>query len=290
MDAFFLIDKPKGITSFGVLKQMRKTLWIRKLWHTGTLDPLATGALLVATGKYTKLIPYFEKDTKSYECEIRLDGVSDSYDIDTPVRYISEQDQAKAKQELTIEKIEKILRQNFLGDIVQVPPVYSALKIQGKKAVDLVREGKTPEMKSRKVTISDIEILSFSYPAVCLRLTVSAGTYIRSIAKDLWDMLWTGGYISSLRRIAIGNIGLEKSVTLESVSPQGVFPEKLLFSSDMFFKIQDESVLLKLSYGQKIPWKFDFPSGKEIFLFGENKIQYIVKYDQGVLVPVRKIL
>lgn len=108
---------------------MRKKLSERKMGHTGTLDPLATGCLLVATGKYTKLIPYFEKDTKEYECEVLLNGTSDSFDIDTEVTYISDADQEKYSQELTHTYINSLLQEKFTGEIEQVPPTYSALKI-----------------------------------------------------------------------------------------------------------------------------------------------------------------
>lgn len=122
-----------------MLSELRKKLGIKKIGHTGTLDPLATGCLLVATGNYTKLIPYFEKDTKEYECTILLDGVSDSYDIDTPVTHISDSQKKSFSKSISRENIQKILEKHFTGEIEQIPPAYSALKIGGKKAVDLVR-------------------------------------------------------------------------------------------------------------------------------------------------------
>ena len=291
MDALYLIDKPSGMTSFWVLREMRKTLSEKKIGHTGTLDPLATGCLLVATGKYTKLIPYFEKDTKEYTCEILLDGVSDSFDIDTPVDYISKSNQERYKNELTREFIESILEKYFLWEIEQTPPAYSALKINWKKAVDLVRAGKTPEMKTRSVTISEIEILDFSYPKLELRVSVSAGTYIRSIAKDLWDILGTGGYISALRRTKIGKYAsISDAIQLTDISTENSLDERSIFPVDMFFSLQDSEVLWRLKNGQRIAGEFDFPVGRDIFIFWENKIQYIVKYESWVLTPVRKIL
>ncbi len=291
MDALYLIDKPSGITSFWALREMRKTLCEKKMGHTGTLDPLATGCLLVATGKYTKLIPYFEKDTKEYTCEILLNGVSDSFDIDTPIEYISDSKQEKYKNELTREYIEPVLEKHFLWEIEQTPPAYSALKINWKKAVDLVRAGKTPEMKTRPVTISEIEILGFCYPRLQLRVSVSAGTYIRSIAKDLWDILGTGGYISALRRTKIGEYAcISQAIQLADISTENYLDERSLFSVDMFFPLQDSEVLWRLENGQRVAGEFDFPVGRDIFLFFENKIQYIVKYESWVLTPVRKIL
>lgn len=133
INRFYYIDKPIGLTSFDVLRQMRKKLNIKKMWHTGTLDPLATGGLLVAVGNYTKLIPYFEKDSKEYVFTVELNWVTPSFDAETPVEYISQDLQEKFKKELSQEKIEKILNENFFWDIQQVPPKYSALKINGKK-------------------------------------------------------------------------------------------------------------------------------------------------------------
>jgi len=165
MNSFYLIDKPLDISSFDVIRRMRKTLNIKKMGHTGTLDPLATGAILIATGNYTKLIPYFEKDAKVYEFDIMLDGVTDSFDLAEPVQHIS-----------------------------------SALKIDGKRAYDRARAGEDVEMKTREVEIQHIEILHFNYPKLTLRAQVSAGTYIRSIAADLGDILGSGGYRGNLER------------------------------------------------------------------------------------------
>lgn len=259
------------------------------MWHTGTLDPLATGCLLVATNNYTKLIPYFEKDTKEYECSIFLDGVSDSFDIDTPVTYLSTQKQKYFSETITEKQIQEILNTRFTWTIIQIPPAYSALKIWGKKAVDLVREWKTPEMKSREVTISKIEILDFSYPRLSLRMTVSAGTYIRSIAKDLWDVLGTGWYIETLRRTKIGGISLTKAVRLEYIAPNDCLSEEYIFPSSRFVVLDDEDMLSRLANGQRIRHDFSFPEGQDLFLKKHSKIQYILRYEQGLLTSLKKI-
>jgi tRNA pseudouridine55 synthase len=185
MQGFLYIDKPTGMTSFDVLRHLRRKLGIKKMGHTGTLDPLATGGLLVALGSYTKLIPFFEKDQKSYRAHILLDGVSDSYDSETPVHYISDVEKEKFQKALTQKHIYELLQQNFLGKISQIPPKYSALKIGGKRALDRVKAGEDIQMQAREIEIVDIEIISFSYPELVLDLRVSAGSYIRSIAHDL---------------------------------------------------------------------------------------------------------
>ncbi len=289
MDSFFLIDKPAGITSFWVLSELRKKLGIKKIGHTGTLDPLATGCLLVATGNYTKLIPYFEKDTKEYECTILLDGVSDSYDIDTPVTHISDSQKKSFSKSISRENIQKILEKHFTGEIEQIPPAYSALKIGGKKAVDLVRAWREVIMKPRRTTIHEIEILDYSYPRLTLRCLVSVGTYIRSIAKDLWDILETGGYIETLRRTKIGKICLKEAITLEKFSSTSRLDEGYLFGKERFCVVEDLEILSRLSNGQRIKWDFPFPEWKDIFIMGSDMIQYIVRYQDGVLSSVRKI-
>lgn len=185
MDAFFFVDKPTGRTSFDILRDMRRILSVRRIGHTGTLDPLATGGLLVATGNYTKLIPFFEKDRKSYRAQIRLDGTSDSYDIDTPVNFSDASKLEQAKSIYTREKLELLLRENFSGDILQIPPKYSALKIDGKTALERTKAGEEVVMKQRSAHVFAFEILSYDFPVLEIELTVSAGTYIRSIAHDL---------------------------------------------------------------------------------------------------------
>lgn len=289
MDAFFLLDKPTGITSFWALREVRKKLWIKKLGHTGTLDPLATGCLLVATGNYTKLIPYLEKSTKTYECSILLDGVSDSFDIDTPVTYLSPQEQNTAQKNISQDHIQDVIDTHFSWKILQTPPVYSALKIGGKKAVDLVRAGKTPEMKPRTATIHSNTILDYSYPRLSLSITVSAGTYIRSIAHDLWHILWTGWYIESLRRTQIGDISIDNSTSFETLSDRDVLDEKRIFGGDRFVKIDDATIKQRLSHGQKISGDFDISEGIDMFVLGNEKIEYVVRYEDGVLRSVKKI-
>ena len=156
MNAFYLIDKPLGITSFDVIRILRKKLNIKRIWHTWTLDPLATWGLLIATWNYTKLIPFFEKDNKTYEFEISFDWVSDSYDLWTEVRYLSEEEKKHFSWEITKEKISEILRNNFSWEISQVPPKYSALKINWKKALEKVKSWEEFELKPRICNIFEI--------------------------------------------------------------------------------------------------------------------------------------
>ncbi|MDA7494853.1 tRNA pseudouridine(55) synthase TruB [Candidatus Gracilibacteria bacterium] len=286
--AFYLIDKPIGFSSFDVLRVLKKKLNIKKMGHTGTLDPLATGALLVAVGDYTKLIPYFEKDNKEYEFTVELNGVTDSYDSETPVDYISEEQQEEYKKSLTQENIQEIIENNFSGEIEQIPPKYSALKIGGKKALDKVRAGESFEMKTRKATIHEIEILSYNYPSVTIRAKVTAGTYIRSIAYDLGQIIGTGGYISYLRRTKIAKLDVGSAQILDDFDASQSFDEKLLFGENKIIPLA-ESLIKRLNQGLVTNMKdFQYPEG-EYLVMNSDHVSNVVTYNEGVLKPKRKI-
>ena len=288
INRFYYIDKPIGLTSFDVLRQMRKKLNIKKMWHTGTLDPLATGGLLVAVWNYTKLIPYFEKDSKEYVFTVELNWVTPSFDAETPVEYISEELQQKYKEELTREKIEKILQENFFWDIQQVPPKYSALKINGKKALEKVRSGEEFEMKIRNTTIFEIEVLEFSYPQVTIRAKVAAGTYIRSIAFDLWEIIGCGWYVSYLRRTKIDELKVEDAQNLDNFDETKYFDDKKLFWAEKFISLPVE-ILTKLNNGLPVTYSdFDKPDG-EYFVENQDGITNIVSYQRPILKAKRKI-
>ncbi|MDP2103806.1 MAG: tRNA pseudouridine(55) synthase TruB, partial [Candidatus Gracilibacteria bacterium] len=182
---FFLINKPIGISSFGAIARLRKILGIKKVGHTGTLDPLASGLLLVATGNSTKLISYIDKARKTYIFTVRLDGTTASLDLDTPVQFLDQVVLDRIGKTLTIKDIEKIIADDFSGVIEQIPPAYSAIRIDGERAYKLIREGKEVVMKARRVEIFSSRVVSFDFPEVTIEMEVSAGTYIRSIARDL---------------------------------------------------------------------------------------------------------
>lgn len=289
MDAFYLIDKPLWITSFDVLRKLKKILGIKKMWHTGTLDPLATGLLLVAVWNYTKLIPYFEKDTKEYEFKIALNGTTPSFDSETEVTFLWEEKQKHFQEILNTKMIQNILQEKFSGNILQMPPKYSALKIWWKKALNMVRSWEEFELKPREVTIFDIEILSFCYPELYLKAKVSAGTYIRSIAKDLWEILWTWGYITFLRRTQIGKLWLEYAQNLEDFDIKKSLKEEFLFSKEGFIKL-NEWELQDINNWKIIKNNFSsLENGINYFVKNEYKITNIVKVNGLEIVPIRKI-
>lgn len=268
---------------------MRRILWVKKIWHSGTLDPLATGWLLVATWNYTKLISYVEKDSKSYTADIMLDGTSPSYDSDSEITYLSEWKQQDLKNNLSIQDIQSCIDTHFSWEICQIPPKYSALKIDGKRALDRTLAGEQVIMKERKAHIISSHIISYDYPKLVADFSVAAGTYIRSIAFDLWAKLWAGGYLSNLRRTWVGNLtedmlqGLEDLTFKNTLKVQQIFWERI-------FHFDDEVVLKRLSDGQRVWWEYNFPENKNIFLFDGSMIRYVVEYKNSVLHPRKKIV
>jgi len=289
MDCFYLIDKPIWITSFDVLRKLKKSLGIKKMWHTGTLDPLASGLLLVWVWNYTKLIPYFEKDTKVYEFKISLNWTTPSFDSETEISYLSEEKQEYFKKNLKKEFIQEILKTKFTWNISQFPPKYSALKIRWKKALDMVRAWEDFELEDRKVEIFFIEILDFNYPEIFLRAKVSHWTYIRSIAHDLWQILQTWWYITFLRRIEIWNLNLSLSQTLEDFHIENILKEENLFDKNRFIKLS-QSEIDDLNHWKIIKNSFSsLENGKEYFVKNNNKISNIIKINGLEIIPIRKI-
>ncbi|MFT4740518.1 MAG: tRNA pseudouridine55 synthase [Marivirga sp.] len=192
-----LIDKPLNWTSFDVVKKLRFALQVKKIGHAGTLDPLATGLLILCTGKMTKSIERFQAQEKEYTGEITIGAVTASYDLE------SEPESFKDFSHITLSDCQQAAA-TFKGEISQTPPIFSAVKKDGKRAYELARAGKEVILKSKQVTISAFEITDFTPPKLSFRIQCSKGTYIRSIANDFGKFLAVGGYLSSLRRTKIG--------------------------------------------------------------------------------------
>lgn len=209
-DGFYLVDKPKDWTSFDVCARMRKMFNTRKIGHTGTLDPFATGLLIVAVGKCTRLIPFLEKAKKTYTATITLGKTSPTLDPESEITDI-----AFDREPPTKEDIEKIIKKHFLGKIEQVPPKFSALKINGKKCCDLARKGEKVKMKPRPAEVFRAEIVDYTYPELTVELEVAAGFYVRAFARDLGEKLVGGGICSELRRTAIETASIEEGLPLE---------------------------------------------------------------------------
>ncbi|MGG5210354.1 tRNA pseudouridine(55) synthase TruB [Chryseobacterium sp. MIQD13] len=209
----FLLDKPLDWTSFQAVNKMKYKLKREfnlpkkfKIGHAGTLDPRATGLLIVCCGKFTKKIPEIQDAPKEYWTEIKIGVQTESYDTEKPE--ILHQDIAHTTEEQIRETLEK-----FVGEIEQKPPVYSAIKVDGQRAYNLARAGEEVEMKSRKTTIFYIKDISVNLPLVSFTVGCSKGTYIRSLAHDIGQELGVGAYLTQLRRTKIGDYTIENATT-----------------------------------------------------------------------------
>ncbi len=207
MDAILNINKPRGITSFGVVAKLRKLTGVRKIGHAGTLDPEAVGVLPVCLGRATRLIEFLADARKTYRAEIELGTITDTYDAAGTV--IERRDAS----DITLEKVEAALDQ-FRGLIQQTPPMYSAVKHQGKPLYELARAGITIERKSRPAQIDSIEILDWQPPVVTIKVECGKGTYIRSLAYDLGQALGCGGTLKSLVRLSYGPFDIKDAISL----------------------------------------------------------------------------
>lgn len=203
----FLIDKPKEWTSFDVVKKVRNALKIKKVGHAGTLDPLATGLLIVCAGKMTKQIETFMGQEKEYTGTFVIGETTESFDLEKPVEFVAD------ASHITLEDVKAAALQ-LTGDIMQVPPMHSAIKVDGKRVYESARKGLDVKMEPRPVQVREFEITSFQDRVVEFRISCSKGTYIRSLARDLGEILGVGAYMSSLCRTRIGEFRLEEAKDL----------------------------------------------------------------------------
>lgn len=205
------INKPLGWTSFTLVRKLRnklcRKLGIKKLkvGHAGTLDPLATGVMIVCTGKKTKLIESFQYQTKEYIATVKLGETTPSFDLETEV------DAVFPTSHITKELVEEKLKQ-FIGEIQQVPPTYSACKVEGKRAYEFAREGQEVELKPKLLVIDEIELLECLLPVIKIRVVCSKGTYIRALARDIGQALASGGHLVALERTRIGDVTLDQCI------------------------------------------------------------------------------
>lgn len=210
------VYKPLNWTSFNVVSKLRwklqKTLKMKKLkvGHAGTLDPLATGVMIICTGKKTKLIESFQYQTKEYIATLELGATTPSFDKELPV------DATFPTEHITCEMVDKIIP-TFTGEIWQVPPVYSAVKVDGKRAYDYAREGQKVELKAKLLVIDEIEVLDFNMPMLKIRVVCSKGTYIRALARDIGLALGSGAHLAALERTRIGDVTLKDCWEIEAL-------------------------------------------------------------------------
>jgi len=203
-----LINKPLDWTSFDAVNKIRNLLRIKKVGHAGTLDPLATGLLIICTGKFTKRINEYMAQEKEYTGTITLGATTPTYDLE------SEPQNFKPVEHITAEQIQEATKP-FIGEIMQVPPAHSAIKIGGKRVYELARQGKEVKLEPRKLFIKEFVVTKIEMPIVHFRVVCSTGTYIRSLANDFGEALGCGGYLSSLCRTRIGEFSVNNSMTME---------------------------------------------------------------------------
>jgi len=268
------IYKPKGYTSHDIVNKVRRIAGMKKVGHTGTLDPMAEGVLPVCLGKATRIAEYLTGEEKEYIAEVTLGAETDTLDADGEV--IKECPIPELREALLQEAFKK-----FIGDLVQIPPMYSAIKKEGKPLYKYAREGLEFELPGRNITINYINLISFEGKMFKIRVGCSKGTYIRSLARDLGNELGSCGYLSSLIRSKSGNFTIANAVTLETLQEEGV--EKHLISIDeaipQFISVHlDEENSKKASLGNFVI--LDETNYKDVF---DSEMVKIFAFDGSVI-------
>lgn len=280
MFGFLNVNKPIDMTSHDVISVLRKITKIKQIGHSGTLDPFAEGVLPVAIGKATRLIEFLDDD-KEYLAQVSFGKNTSTYDIEGDVVFES------GKMVCRDEVVGAL--KNFEGEILQMPPLYSAIKVRGKKLYEYVREGKSVEVSPRKVFIKSIELKSFDEENQLAEILISCskGTYIRSIAYDLGKILSSGAFLSKLVRVRAGNFKIEDSVTLDELK-NGVEGHIFIpkFSLAQYEISDDEHE--KILHGQFLKVENNFSDGDTIILTYNNEISATAKIDKD-LIKVKKV-
>lgn len=265
-----IVDKPVGKTSHDIVQVIRKGTGIRRIGHTGTLDPRASGVLVILIGPAVRLSEYLQSDIKRYEATIRLGSVSDTYDGDGLI------ESTGVDMDISEEQILEAMKK-FVGEIEQIPPVYSALKINGRKAYKMAREGVDFEIPSRKVTVYSMDLIEYNPPEVAVDILCSSGTYVRSIANDLGQVLGCGAYLAGLRRTLSGHFSLRDAVSipkLEASFEEGNWYQYLIPAAEaldgyeeLIVDMDEES---QIRHGRRIPAQnTDSPYAKAVSEQGE---------------------
>ena len=281
MNGIVIVDKPEGWTSQDVVSKLRGVLHTRRIGHGGTLDPMATGVLPVFVGRGTRAVEFFEHAEKAYEAVLRLGITTDTEDISGTVL-------TRSPVEVTRETFLSAL-ESFRGEILQVPPMYSAIKINGQKLCDLARKGRQVERQPRSVTIHCLECVEFSGDTARLRIVCSKGTYIRTLCKDIGESLGCGGCMESLRRIRAGEYTAEQSIPLTQLVAHPD-PESLLLSIDSMFTGYEAVTLsdrqaLRCRNGNS--FSIDLPDGTYRAYDQNGEFLMLAKVEAGVMSTVK---
>jgi len=281
MNGIVIVNKPQGWTSQDVTARLRRVFGTRRIGHGGTLDPMATGVLPVFVGRATRGVEFFEHAEKTYEATLRLGLTTDTEDITGTVL-------KERPVEVTREQFENAL-ERFRGEILQVPPMYSALKVNGQKLCDLARKGKEVERQPRPITIYKLECLEWSGDTARLRVHCSKGTYIRTLCKDIGDSLGCGGCMASLCRVTAGEYTLEGSVPLETLL-ECEAPEQYLRPVDSMF-INYEAVTLTENQEKRCrngnSFSIALPNGMYRAYGKDGEFLMLSKVENGVMATVK---
>lgn len=279
MFGFLNVYKPKGITSHDVVSALRRITKVKQIGHTGTLDPFAEGVLPICIGKATRLIEYLDDD-KAYTGTIQLGSSTTTYDLEGEEVNFSD-------KKVTLNEIEAAL-DKFRGEIDQLPPIYSAIKVNGKKLYEYAREGKEVKIEPRRVNISKLEILEYDETSrrLTLHIECSKGTYIRSIAHDLGTELTTFGYLVKLVRVKAGMFEVNNAVSLEHIQTKEDV-EKLLIAplkklNYMTYEL-NKNELVKVSNGTAIMPSKELPENSLILLTSQERLIAAAKMTKGLL-------
>ena len=281
MNGIVIIDKPEGWTSQDVVSKLRGVLHTKRIGHGGTLDPMATGVLPVFVGRGTRGVEFFEHAEKTYEATLKLGVTTDTEDIFGTVL-------TENPVSVTREKLEETLNA-FRGEIFQVPPMYSALKVGGQKLCDLARKGKEVERKPRKITIFSLDLLDFSGDTATFRVHCSKGTYIRTLCKDIGESLGCGGCMAALRRVTAGAYTIEEAVPLQTVI-DSENPEQYLRPVDSLF-VAYEKVMLTPNQEKRCrngnSFTIDLPDGTYRAYSGAGEFLMLAKVTDGIMSTIK---
>lgn len=281
MNGIVIVDKPQGWTSQDVTARLRRVFDTRRIGHGGTLDPMATGVLPVFVGRATRGVEFFEHAEKTYETVLRLGITTDTEDITGTVL-------AERPVDVTAQAVEQVL-ETFRGDILQVPPMYSALKVNGQKLYDLARKGREVERQPRPITIHELTLLGMDGADIRLRVRCSKGTYIRTLCKDIGETLGCGGTMAQLRRIQAGEYTAEEAVPLETLL-MAEKPEQYLRPVDSMFR-QYPAVTLTVNQEKRCrngnAFSLKLPDGTYRAYSGQGEFLMLAKVEENVMSTIK---
>lgn len=281
MDGIVIVDKPQDWTSQDVTARLRRVFNTRRIGHGGTLDPMATGVLPVFVGRATRGVEFFEHAEKTYETVLRLGLTTDTEDITGTML-------TEAPVSVTDEQVEAALAV-FRGQIMQIPPMYSALKVNGQKLCDLARKGKTVERQPRPITIHELTLLERTENTLRLRVRCSKGTYIRTLCKDIGEQLGCGGCMESLRRISAGEYTIDEAVPLQELLDTDQ-PEKYLRDVDTMFR-NYPAVTLTANQEKRCrngnPFSVKLAEGSYRAYSQTGEFLMLAKVEDGIMVTVK---